>query len=123
MGLTQDGWGITHTGGKDSDLVISDGTATLTVVEHETLDKMSSMQVCLSPPNPTQPHPTSYHPHNHHQGGVIATLTVVDHETYDRMSSTPSLPPYPPPLPGVMWVFRLGILDVEVPFDMVNWMR
>jgi len=41
----QDGWGITHTGGKDSDLVISDGTATLTVVEHETLDKMSSMQV------------------------------------------------------------------------------
>ena len=36
---------MTHTGGKDSDLVISDGSSTLTTVDHETLETINSVQV------------------------------------------------------------------------------
>ena len=42
---SQDGWGITHSGGRDTDLIISDGTSRLTVVDHETLEKISSVEV------------------------------------------------------------------------------
>ncbi len=47
LGFVQDGWGITHSGGRDTDLIISDGSSRLTVVDHETLEKVSSVEVRL----------------------------------------------------------------------------
>ena len=41
-----DGWGVTHTGGKPvSELIISDGSANLTVVDSKTLEKKNAIEV------------------------------------------------------------------------------
>ena len=41
-----DGWGVTHTGGNPvSELIISDGSATLTVVDSKTLEKKNTIEV------------------------------------------------------------------------------
>ena len=41
----QDGWGVTHTGGEGSDLVISDGSSSLTVIDRTNFQRKYSVQV------------------------------------------------------------------------------